>query len=111
MFPMIHGAAEHLHDVDCEVRISVIVPLECIMLLPYYLARQNSTTQEEFYWVVKDADDPNSNGYPHSYLLAPVNGVPEHGNPNPDYYMAFVNKKAIITPNKLYADKFLIQKS
>jgi len=37
------------------------------------------------YWVVKDADDPNSNGFPYSYLLAPVNGVPEHGNPNPDY--------------------------
>ena len=81
------------------------------MLLSYYLARKNSATREVFYWVVKDADNRNSNGYPYCYLLAPVDGIPEHGNPNPDYYMAFVNEKATITPNKLYADMFLIQKS
>ena len=62
---------------------------------------------------MKDTDgssSPSVNGFHYSYLLAPVDGIPDHGNPNPDFYMSFVNKRAIITPNQLYADKFLIQK-
>ena len=46
------------------------------------------------------------------YLLAPIGYIPDvGGNTYSDHYLSFLNKKATITTDKLYADKFLIQKA
>ncbi|XP_065884945.1 uncharacterized protein [Dysidea avara] len=92
--------AEGPHGVDCEPESEV------------------QPSNKNFYWVVKSTDVDSSstsvdgNQLNYNYLVAPIEDVPDvGGNPHPDYYLSFINKKAIITADKLYADKFLIQQA
>jgi len=55
-----------------------------------------------------ETSSESANSFQYSYLVAPSEGIPGYGNPAPDHYLSFMNNTAIITPNKIYADKFLI---
>ena len=78
--------------------LSMVLKISVLWIVRYY------------YWSVipTESSSESANAFQYSYFVAPSEGIPGYGNPAPDHYLSFINNIATITPNRIHADKFLI---